>query len=119
MSRETAIALAQDYLQSGRFEDDLARRVAIPTESQVPDGLPHTRTYLETEMIPAFEGMGFTCRMFENPIDGVGPVLLAERAEDAELTVLGYGHGDVIRGQADQWTKGAGPWETARDGDTL
>ena len=34
-------------------------------------------------------------------------------------TVLGYGHGDVIRGLEDQWTKGKGPWITARDGDRL
>ena len=47
-------------------------------------------------------------------------MLLATRIEDAELpTVLGYGHGDVIRGLEDQWTKGKGPWVTARDGDRL
>ena len=51
---------------------------------------------------------------------GQGPVLLATRIEDAKLpTVLGYGHGDVIRGLEDQWTKGKGPWVTARDGDRL
>ena len=33
--------------------------------------------------------------------------------------MLGYGHGDVIRGLEDQWTKGKGPWITARDGDRL
>ena len=33
--------------------------------------------------------------------------------------MLGYGHGDVIRGLEDQWTKGKGPWVTARDGDRL
>src|SRR6185295_17029925 len=48
---------------------------------------------------------------------GQGPVLLASRMENASLpTVLGYGHGDVIIGQEDQWTKGKGPWTTARDG---
>ena len=119
MTRVTAISLAQAYLDEGRFEEDLARRVAIPTESQVPEGLPHTQIYLDDEMTPAFEAMGFTCQVFENPVDGVGPVLLATRDEGAELTVLGYGHGDVIRGQADQWTKGAGPWVTARDGDRI
>ena len=50
----------------------------------------------------------------------LGPVLLATRFEaDGLATVLGYGHGDVIRGLDDQWTKGAGPWRTARDGDRL
>ena len=113
MSRDAAISAAQEYLTSGAFESDLARRVAIPTESQTPDGLPHTYTYLEQEMTPALEAMGFSCRVFENPKPGVGPVLLAERNEGADLTVLGYGHGDVIRGQEDQWTKGQGPWVTA------
>lgn len=119
MSRDAAISAAREYLSSGTFEVDLARRVAIPTESQTPDGLPHTYAYLEHEMTPALEAMGFSCRMFENPKPGVGPVLLAERDEGADLTVLGYGHGDVIRGQEAQWTKGQGPWVTARDGDRL
>lgn len=119
MSRDAAISAAREYLSSGTFEVDLARRVAIPTESQTPDGLPHTYAYLEHEMTPALEAMGFSCRVFENPKPGVGPVLLAERDEGADLTVLGYGHGDVIRGQEAQWTKGQGPWVTARDGDRL
>ncbi|MEM7059143.1 MAG: M20 family metallopeptidase [Pseudomonadota bacterium] len=119
MTRDIAIADAQAYLDDGRFETDLAHRVAVRTESQIPEGLPHTWTYLQEQMIPAFEAMGFSHQIFENPIDGVGPVLLATREEGADLTVLGYGHGDVIRGQEDQWTKGAGPWVTARDGDRI
>lgn len=119
MTRAAAIDKISAYFTEDRFEADLTRRVAIPTESQVPEGLPHTRKYLEDEMIPAFEEMGFETEIFENPIDGVGPVLLATRNEGADLTVLGYGHGDVIRGQEDQWTKGAGPWKTARDGERL
>jgi acetylornithine deacetylase/succinyl-diaminopimelate desuccinylase-like protein len=70
-------------------------------------------------MTPAFEAMGFETQIFNNPVDGVGPVLLVTRDEGADLTVLGYGHGDVIRGQDDLWTKGAGPWQTSRDGDRL
>ncbi len=119
MTRQAARDHVLEYLKSGGFEEDLARRVAIPTQSQVPEGLPHTRRYLEDEMTPAFEAMGFSCRIFENPIEGVGPVMLATRDEGADLTVLGYGHGDVIRGQDDLWTKGAGPWQTARDGARL
>ena len=119
-SRAGAISRAREYVDSGTFEADLARRVAIPTESQVPEGLPHLKRYLDEEMIPELEGLGFSCRVFDNPIAGCGPVLLATRHEDdACPTVLGYGHGDVIRGLDDQWTKGAGPWKTARDGDKL
>jgi hypothetical protein len=119
-TRNDAIALATDYLDSGDFEADLARRVAIPSESQTPEGLPHCARYLDEEMVPAFKAMGFDCQTFDNPIAGCGPILLATRFEaDGLPTILGYGHGDVIRGLDDQWTKGAGPWQTARDGDRL
>jgi acetylornithine deacetylase/succinyl-diaminopimelate desuccinylase-like protein len=118
--RDDAITRATNYLDSGDFEADLARRVAIPTESQTPDGLPHCARYLDDEMAPAFEAMGFETQIFPNPIAGCGPVLLATRFEaDGLPTILGYGHGDVIRGLDDQWTRGAGPWQTARDGDKL
>jgi len=119
MTRDMARDLATSFLRSGAFEDTLGRRVAIPTESQIPEGLPHMRRYLEDEMKPAFAAMGFEIRIFENPDPGAGPVLLATRDEGAGLTVLGYGHGDVIRGQADRWTKGAGPWRLVRDGERL
>ena len=119
-SRTGAIARARAYIEDGTFEAELARRVAIPTESQTPEGRPHLMRYLEAEMIPSLEAMGFTCRVFQNPIAGAGPVLLATRHEgDALPTVLGYGHGDVIRGLDDNWTKGAGPWKTQRDGERL
>ncbi|MEO0729890.1 MAG: M20 family metallopeptidase, partial [Pseudomonadota bacterium] len=81
---------------------------------------PYLARYLDDEMIPALSALGFECRVFDNPVAGCGPVLLATRIEDdSKPTVLGYGHGDVIRGLDDQWTKGAGPWKTARDGDRL
>ena len=76
--------------------------------------------YVDEEMIPAFKDMGFETRVYENPMEGCGPFLLAERHEDDSApTVLGYGHGDVIQGLDDQWTKGKGPWVTARDGDKI
>src|SRR6478752_1763070 len=120
-TRAGATARARHYVESGAFETDLARRVAFKTESQLlPASLPELRRYLEEEMTPAFAQLGFATRIYDNPLAGQGPVLLATRIEDAKLpTVLGYGHGDVIRGLEDQWTKGKGPWVTARDGDRL
>jgi acetylornithine deacetylase/succinyl-diaminopimelate desuccinylase-like protein len=120
-TRAGATARARAYVESGAFEADLARRVAYRTESQLlPGSLPELRRYLEEEMAPAFARVGFTARIYDNPVPGQGPVLLATRIEDAKLpTVLGYGHGDVIRGLEDQWTKGKGPWIVARDGDRL
>ena len=120
-TRGKAIARARDYISAGTFEAELARRVAHRTESQaLPSSLPHLESYLTAEIGPAFEAMGFTYKLYPNPVAGQGPVLLATRIEDpAFKTVLGYGHGDVIRGQDAQWTKGAGPWITKRDGDRL
>ena len=120
MPRDVAIAAAQGTLDSGEFETELARLVAEPTESQRPEGLPHCRRYLTDFMAPRFEAMGFSVRLFDNPAPGAGPVLLATRIEGADLpTVLGYGHGDVVRGMEGRWTKGAGPWVTAREGERL
>jgi acetylornithine deacetylase/succinyl-diaminopimelate desuccinylase-like protein len=120
-SRSGAIERARSYVESGAFERDLARRVAHRTESQkLPQTLPELHRYLDEEMVPAFQRMGFTTHIYNNPLPGQGPVLIASRIEDAALpTVLGYGHGDVIRGLEDQWTKGKGPWVTARDGERL
>ena len=119
-NRELAIARAIDYVDNGKFEIDLARRVAIRTESQLPNNIFPLQEYLKNEMIPAFRQMNFTCTVFDNPVVGHGPVLLAQRHEsDAQPTVLGYGHGDVILGQDDQWRQGNSPWKLTRDGEKL
>ena len=119
-SRQGAIDRALEYFDDGAFEAELSRRVAYRTESQKPDSLPELHRYLDEDIIPAFEEMGFSCRKFDNPLGAGGPFLLAELIEDDNLpTVLGYGHGDVIIGLEDQWTKGDGAWQTARDGDRL
>ena len=63
MSRETAIAGATHYFDSGTFKADLARRVAIPSESQNPDRAGELERYLNDEMKPALAAMGFECRV--------------------------------------------------------
>ena len=71
-------------------------------------------------MAPAFEAMGFECRVYPNPVERAGSILLATRIEvEALPTVLGYGHGDTVRGMEERWTRGDGPWKTAREGDRL
>jgi hypothetical protein len=60
MSRESAIARAERYFDSGDLKRDLARRVAMPTESQNPERAPALIEYIETEMKPALEALGFT-----------------------------------------------------------
>ncbi len=115
MTRDAAIANAESHFASGAFRADLARRVAMPTESQNEARASVLAEYLETEMRPAFEALGFACHGFT---EGRWPFLFAERIEDASRpTVLGYGHGDVVRGLDDQWEAGLSPWQlTERDG---
>jgi acetylornithine deacetylase/succinyl-diaminopimelate desuccinylase-like protein len=119
MTRAAAIAAAEAYFDEGGFTADLARRVAIPTESQVEERLPVLRAYLADEIAPALARLGFAGEIVENPVRG-GPVLIAERRETgAATTVFGYGHGDVIRGLEPQWRDGLSPWELKREGDRL
>src|SRR5215470_1439281 len=117
MSRDAAIARAADYFDSGGFKADLARRVAIPTESQNPDRAGELARYVEAEMRPALEALGFRCRVLRHP-KAPGPFLVGERIERADLpTILEYGHGDVIRGLEAGWKPGLSPWQlTERDG---
>jgi acetylornithine deacetylase/succinyl-diaminopimelate desuccinylase-like protein len=115
-SRVDAIHLAQECFDSGQFRQLLARRVAIPTESQNPERAGVLRQYLEAEIRPAFEAMGFTCRILEHS-KALAPFLFAERFEGAGLpTVLGYGHGDVIRGLDKEWKEGLSPWTLTESG---
>lgn len=118
MTRESAISRATRHFDEGHFAEDLARRVAIHTESQVPASRPFLDAYVQDEIRPAFERMGFKVEILPNPVEGVGPILLAERIEDPALpTVLGYGHGDVIRGLDEQWRDGITPWLMKQEGD--
>ncbi len=120
MTRVSAIDDALLSFDAGEFLEDLGARVAIPTESQNPQRLPDLYRYLEEAIQPAFEAMGFVCRIFTNPHPGGGPVLLAQRIEDPALaTVLGYGHGDVVLGNEDQWRDGLSPWRIVREGDRV
>lgn len=118
MTRQDAVARAAEYFDSGAFKDVLARRVAIPTESQGGDKLDVLRAYLTDEIVPSVERLGFKCRILDNPAPGYGPFLIAERHEGDNLpTVLTYGHGDVVFGHAAQWREGLDPWKITVEGD--
>ena len=120
MSRAEAVAAAGAHFDCGAFVHDLARRVAIRTESQDAASGPALRAYLAEEMLPSLAMLGFEGRVFDNPEPACGPLLIAQRLEDDALpTVLMYGHGDVIRGQDKSWTRGDGPWALKQDGDKL
>jgi acetylornithine deacetylase/succinyl-diaminopimelate desuccinylase-like protein len=120
MTRFAAIDHASDYFDSGSFLTDLDRRVAFRTESQAADQAHVLRTYLEEEMIPAVTRLGCTARVVGNPVEGRGPFMIACRHEDDALpTVLVYGHGDVVLGEAERWRPGLEPWRVVVEGDRL
>ncbi|MGV1832834.1 M20 family metallopeptidase [Agrobacterium vitis] len=109
MSREAAINRATSFFDTGEFGADLARRVAMPTESQDSRKTKTLLAYLEDEMAPAFGALGFSTEIL---VCKNMPFLLAERFEaDGLATVLGYGHGDVVMGLDEGWAAGRSPWE--------
>jgi acetylornithine deacetylase/succinyl-diaminopimelate desuccinylase-like protein len=118
--RDVALARARDHFDGGHFTRDLARRVAVRTESQEPTSGPVLRAYLAEEILPTLAALGFDGAIHPNPEPAFGPLLIAARHESEGVpTILMYGHGDVIRGQDKSWTKGAGPWTLQADGDRL
>ncbi|ANS65231.1 peptidase M20 [Streptomyces lincolnensis] len=119
-TRETAIARATAYYDSGAFLTDLRRRVAMPTESQPPADTARLYAYLKDELAPAADRLGAEVRILDNPDPAAGPFLLAHRHEADDLpTVLVYGHADVVPGQDDRWREGLSPWHLVVEGDRL
>jgi acetylornithine deacetylase/succinyl-diaminopimelate desuccinylase-like protein len=117
MSRDAAIANVRRTFDSGAFKATLARRIAVPTESQNPGSAPALDEYVRKCMAPDLEKLGFTCKILS--VEGAkGPFLIAERMEDPALvTVLGYGHGDTVLGMEGRWIDNLSPWRlTERDG---
>jgi acetylornithine deacetylase/succinyl-diaminopimelate desuccinylase-like protein len=107
----TSHAALIDGLDFAGLHAALARRIAIRTESQLPERAPELRRYLQDEMAPSFAQLGFDTQLWENPVAGAPPFLFASRFEDAALpTVLMYGHGDVVAGDETRWRKAASPW---------
>ena len=109
-SRATAIARALAYADSGALRRDLAGLVARRSVNQAPEQRPELYDYLRAAVAPRLEGLGFSCRIEDNPVQDGPPFLLAERIEAANLpTVLLYAHGDVVRGYDEQWRDGLSP----------
>src|SRR5215831_9500608 len=116
-TRAEAIASAAAWFDAGSLLEDLRRRVAIRSESQVPERREALSRYLTDEIGPSVESLGFRWTLWENAIANAPPMLFAEHIEHAaEPTVLTYGHGDVIPGYDDQWSEGRSPWELTASG---
>ncbi|MBY0298475.1 MAG: M20 family metallopeptidase [Methylobacterium sp.] len=118
MSRDDAIARATALFDGGAFLAGLRDKVALRTESQVPDQGPALRAYLTDGLGPDLARLGFSSRILDNPDGRHGPFLIAERREDAALpTVLIYGHGDTVQGYPAQWRAGLDPWRVVVEGE--
>lgn len=117
-SRAAAVGRAVAYAESGALQRDLTDLVAYRTESQNPDQRQALYDYLRSAVAPRLQGLGFSCQVKDNPVDGGPPFLLAERLEDPALpTALMYAHGDVVRGYDEQWRDGLAPWRLTVEGD--
>ncbi|QHI99676.1 M20/M25/M40 family metallo-hydrolase [Xylophilus rhododendri] len=120
MTRQAALQEAARCYDSGEFIQQLSRQVAWRTASEAEDSAGVLAGFLEQEIRPALDALGFACRLVPNPVAGCGPYLLAERIEDAAgPTVLMYGHGDVIQGQDAAWQAGLSPWVLQVVGDRI
>jgi len=122
MSRTEAVERALAYYddEQGGYFKDLAKAVAVPSESQNPARLPDLQRYLDDVARPALEPLGYTSKVYANPVAGAGPVLLATRIEDPSLpTIVCYGHGDVVLGMEGRWDNGRDPWKLSFEGERV
>lgn len=119
-SRAGAVAHAAGQFDTGDFVSGLARLVAHPTQSQLPDAHSALESYFADVIGPELTALGFALDILDNPDPEAGPILIASRHEgDDRPSVLIYGHGDVVAGQEARWHTGLGPWTVTADGDRL
>lgn len=119
-TRSETIARAAATLTNGRFFEDLGARVAVATESPIPEQKPKLGEYLDLLSADFRNRLGCETRIYPNPGTRGGPILVARRTEDpARLTVFIYGHGDVVPGMEGKWSSGRSPWRLSVDGDKI
>lgn len=120
MTRAAAIENAARYFDTGQFASELGDLVSYPSVSQSADYAAELPRYLHEALGPRLEALGFRITIHPNPIRDAGPILIADRIEDAALpTILSYGHGDVIRAQTEQWRDGLHPFRLVDEGEKL
>lgn len=108
----------QLFFNNGEFKQRLAQRINYQTESQQLPRPNSLDLYLKQIIQPELESLGFKVTLIENPILENCPFLIAERCEDPALpTVLCYGHGDVVFGDAANWREGLEPWQLIEEND--
>ena len=120
MERQALIQHASDYATGGGLAADLAALVARPSVSQSEGRPDDLIAYLKEDVRPMLEGIGFECRIFDNPLPDGAPFLVGSRIENVGLpTILIYGHGDVCNGEAARWREGLHPFRLIQEGDRL
>jgi len=120
MSRDDALRAAREFAANGRFLAELAKRVAVPTQSSIDESHQDLWHYLQHVLAPDFKKLGCDVSIHPNPIENGGPFLVAKRIEDPTLpTVFCYGHGDVVPGMAGEWKNNLNPWGITVDGDRV
>ena len=82
MNRQQALMQAVAEYDDGTFQADLARRVAFRTESEEAGQAAAQHAYLRDDMAPLLAGLGFACRIHDNPAGADLPILVARRIED-------------------------------------
>lgn len=118
MTRAQVLANSRRWFDDGHYQALLKRRVAQPTASDQPGNNEVLKAYLVQEIAPELTASGFDCQVFDNPVAGAPPLMVARRIEAEGLPgVLTYGHGDVINGQEAQWRAGLQPWQLVVEGD--
>ena len=118
MKRDQVLDCSLRWFDEGHYQALLARRVALPTASDQPGNNEVLRAYLAQEIGPDLTACGFDYTVFDNPIAGAPPLMVARRVEAKGLPcVMTYGHGDVINGQDNQWRAGLQPWQLIVEGD--
>ena len=118
MNREHFLSSLQTWFDRGELQKVLATRIAYKTEGDLSVAPQALWSYLQDEIAPYLEKMGFNAEIFDNPISGSAPILVAKLIEDVNLpTLLIYAHGDVVNGQDSRWQQGSNPWVLSVDGD--
>jgi len=113
-----ALKRAEEFFDRGDFFNLLQRWVTYRSESQNEASTPQALAYLTQELTPYLEGLGFACRLLDNPAVARLPLLFAERIENPALpTVLTYGHGDTVLGMEGHWRQGLEPWKLTVEGE--
>jgi len=117
MSQENTLKTAGKFFDDGSYVAELDRWIGYHTESQRSDRSEELYSFLEKEIRPKAEAMGYECQVFDSPLEGGTPFFVGRRIEGDDLpTVLTYGHGDVILGQDELWREGLEPWKIVTEG---